>query len=158
MRSLLDRPLIITIGKDQSSSVSGCDLPKFDPWGEEIVKFVDHMWVVGSDNLIICLSSLLSRPSAAPHKRPCSGWSSTNCWWITGCWTCSSSAETKSTVTTNTSRELMMIVTPLKRKVIGSISWYLYCSAGDPDDRLRGGIESTLCLPVCRRTGARSTV
>ena len=57
MRSLLDRPLIITIGKDQSSSVSGCDLPKFDPWGEEIVKFVDHMWVVGSDNLIICLSS-----------------------------------------------------------------------------------------------------
>ena len=57
MSSLLDRPLIITIGKDQSSSVSGCDLPKFDPWGEEIVEFVDHMWVVGSDNLIICLSS-----------------------------------------------------------------------------------------------------
>ena len=57
MRSLLDRPLIITKGKNQSSSVTGCDLPKFDPWGEEIVQFVDHMWVVGSDNLIICLSS-----------------------------------------------------------------------------------------------------
>ena len=57
VRSLLDRPLIITKGKNQSSSVTGCDLPKFDPWGEEIVQFVDHMWVVGSDNLIICLSS-----------------------------------------------------------------------------------------------------
>ena len=33
--------------------MSGCDLPKFDPWGKEIVKFVDHMWVVGSNNLIM---------------------------------------------------------------------------------------------------------
>ena len=30
-----------------SSSVSGCKLPKLNPWGEEILKFVDHMWVVG---------------------------------------------------------------------------------------------------------------
>ena len=47
------KALIISLGKNQSSSVSGCDLPKFDPWGEEIVKFVDHMWVVGSNNLIM---------------------------------------------------------------------------------------------------------
>ena len=48
---------IVFIGKNHSSSVSGCDLPKFDPWGKEIVKFVDHMWVVGSDILIISAST-----------------------------------------------------------------------------------------------------
>ena len=55
MRSLSDprAVVIISLGKNQSSSVSGCDLPKFDPWGEEIVEFVDHMWVVGSNNLIM---------------------------------------------------------------------------------------------------------
>ena len=48
-RSLSDPtdPLIISLGENQSSSLSGCDLPKFDPWGEEILEFVDHMWVVG---------------------------------------------------------------------------------------------------------------
>ena len=49
-------PLIISLGKNQSSLLFGCDLPKFDPWGEEIVQFVDHMWVVGSNNLVICPS------------------------------------------------------------------------------------------------------
>ena len=48
---------MISPGKNKSNVISGCDLPKFEPWGEEIVKFVDHMWVVGSDILIISAST-----------------------------------------------------------------------------------------------------
>ena len=48
---------MISLGENQSSSISGCDLPKFDPWGEEIVEFVDHMWVVGSNSTLLSITS-----------------------------------------------------------------------------------------------------
>ena len=44
----LDQVKVLTsIGSgSKSSSVSGCNLPKLEPWSEEISQFVDHMWVV----------------------------------------------------------------------------------------------------------------
>ena len=67
-------PLIVFLGgSDGSSVVSGCDLPKLEPWGEEILHYVDHMWVVSGSYYLLFNSTITMfyRRSAAQSRRPC---------------------------------------------------------------------------------------